>query len=173
VNLGSAQLLIRWCARACPMGIAPKPLSDPIEIGWGSISQRAVMSECHSTTTLVDARMKLSATDGSPVADPTHYCCLTGALQYLTLTRPDTAYVVQQVCLFMHDPREPHLALLKRILHYVEGTQSTGLHLSAGPVDSLTTYSDADRAGCPDSRCSTLSYCVYLGDNLVSWYSKW
>ena len=51
----------------------------------------------------------------------------------------------------MHDPREPHLALLKRILRYVKGTLSTGLHIGTGPVDRLTAYSDADWAGCPDS----------------------
>ena len=60
------------------------------------------MSECHSTTTPVDARMKLSATDGSLVTDLTHYRCLVGALQYLTLTRPGTAYAVSKsVCLCM------------------------------------------------------------------------
>ncbi|GKC72662.1 ribonuclease H-like domain-containing protein, partial [Tanacetum coccineum] len=37
-------------------------------------------------------------------------------LQYLTFTRPDISYAVQQVCLHMHDPREPHLAALKRVL---------------------------------------------------------
>jgi len=53
------------------------------------------------------------------------------------------------------------------------GTQSTGLSLNAGPIDSLTAYnSDADWAGCPDSRRLTFGYCVYLGDNLVSWCSK-
>jgi len=130
------------------------------------------MAECHSTSTPVDTRAKLSATDGAPVADATQYRSLAGALQYLTLTRPDLAYAVQQVCLFMHDPREPHLALLKRILRYVKGTLSTGLHIGAGPVSSLTAYSDADWAGCPDSRRSTSGYCVFLGDNLVSWSSK-
>jgi len=72
----------------------------------------------------------------------------------------------------MHDPREPHLALLKRILRYVKGTLSTGLHIGTGPVDRLTAYSDADWAGSPDSRRSTSGYCVFLGDNLVSWSSK-
>ena len=103
--------------------------------------QRAGMAECHSTSTPVDTRAKLSATDGAPVADATQYRSLAGALQYLTLTRPDLAYAVQQVCLFMHDPREPYLALLKRILRYVKGTLSTGLHIGAGPVSSLTAYS--------------------------------
>ncbi|WVZ53780.1 hypothetical protein U9M48_004676, partial [Paspalum notatum var. saurae] len=134
--------------------------------------QRAGMAECHSISTLVDTRAKLSATDGAPVADPTEYSSLAGALQYLTLTRPDLAYAVQQVCLFMHDPREPHLALIKRILRYVKGTLSVGLHIGTGPVQSLTAYSDADWAGCPDSRRSTSGYCVFLGDNLVSWSSK-
>jgi hypothetical protein len=134
--------------------------------------QRAGMAECHPTSTPVDTRAKLSTTDGTPVADATEYRSLAGALQYLTLTRPDLAYAVQQVCLFMHDPREPHLALLKRILRYVKGTLSTGLHIGAGPVSSFTAYSDADWAGCPDSRRSTSGYCVFLGDNLVSWSSK-
>ena len=134
--------------------------------------QRAGMSECHSTTTPVDTKAKLSATDGTPVADPSEYMSLVGALQYLTLTRPDLAYAVQQVCLFMHDPREPHMALVKRILRYVKGTLTSGLHIGAGPIDTLTAYTDADWAGCPDSRRSTSGYCVFLGDTLVSWSSK-
>nr|GEZ72600.1 ribonuclease H-like domain-containing protein [Tanacetum cinerariifolium] len=37
--------------------------------------------------------------------------------------------LVQQVCLYMHDPRELHLAALKRILRYVCGTIDHGLQL--------------------------------------------
>jgi len=130
--------------------------------------QRAGMSECHPTTTPVDSKSKLSAADGPPNDDPAFYRSLAGALQYLTLTRPDLAYAVQQVCLFMHDPREPHLALVKRILRYVKGTLTQGLHIGTGPVRSLT----ADWAGCSDSRRSTSGHCVFLGDTLVSWSSK-
>ena len=57
--------------------------------------QRAGMAECHSTTTPVDTHAKLSATAGAPVADLSTYRSLAGALQYLTLTRPDLAYTVQ------------------------------------------------------------------------------
>ena len=52
------------------------------------------MAESHSTSTLVDTHAKLSVTDGAPVADPSQYCSLAGALQYLPLTSPDLPYVV-------------------------------------------------------------------------------
>ena len=125
--------------------------------------QRAGMSECHSTTTPVDCKSKLSATDGPPVTDPSEYRSIAGALQYLTLTRPDLAYAVQQVCLFMHDPQEPHLALVKCILRYVKGTLSSSLQIGIGPVDSLTAYSDADWAGCPDSALHFWLLCLSRG----------
>jgi hypothetical protein len=72
----------------------------------------------------------------------------------------------------MHAPREPHLNLVKRILRYIKGSLDLGLRLHATPASTLTAYSDADWAGCPDTRRSTSGYCVYLGDNLVSWSSK-
>jgi hypothetical protein len=53
------------------------------------------------------------------LADPTAYRSLVGALQYLTFTGPDIAYAVQQVCLYMHDPRKVHLVAAKRILRYL------------------------------------------------------
>ena len=36
------------------------------------------------------------------------------------LTRPDITHVVQQVCLYMHDSRESHFALIKHILWYIK-----------------------------------------------------
>ncbi|KAJ9546910.1 LOW QUALITY PROTEIN: hypothetical protein OSB04_019453 [Centaurea solstitialis] len=50
---------------------------------------------------------------------------------YLTFARPDIAYVVQQVCLFMHDPRLPYFNALKCILQFLKGTLSHGLHIKA------------------------------------------
>ncbi|GJT80479.1 ribonuclease H-like domain-containing protein [Tanacetum coccineum] len=93
--------------------------------------------------------------DGSPVSDPTLYRSLAGALQYLIFTRPDLSYAVQQVCLYMHDHREPHLAALKRILRYVRDTSDYRLQLYSSSTSSLVTYSDADWAGCPTARRST------------------
>jgi hypothetical protein len=93
-------------------------------------------------------------------------------LQYLTITRPELAYTVQQICLHMHDPRECHEALIKRALRYVRGTTGLGIWLTASSSLSLRAYTDADWAGCPDTRRSTSGFCVYLGDSLISWSSK-
>jgi hypothetical protein len=134
--------------------------------------QRAGMSDCHPCTTPIDTQAKLSDIEGELVTDATDYRSLAGALQYLTLTRPDLSYAVQQICLHMHAPRQPHLALVKRVLRYVRGTLDLGLHLSASSSTALTAYSDADWAGCPDTRRSTSGYCVYYGDSLISWSSK-
>ncbi|GJZ84773.1 ribonuclease H-like domain-containing protein [Tanacetum coccineum] len=83
------------------------------------------------------------------------------------------AKLVQQICLHMHDPREPHLAALKCILRYVRGTLDFGLHLYASATTSLVGYTNVDWAGFPSTRMSTSGYYVFLGDNLLSWLSKW
>ena len=86
------------------------------------ILERAGMTDCKPCSTPVNTQTKLSVGLGDPVADPTAYRSLAGALQYLNFTRPDLTYAVKQVCLHMHDPRESHLAALKRLLRYVRGT---------------------------------------------------
>nr|CAB3501456.1 unnamed protein product [Digitaria exilis] len=135
------------------------------------ILDRTGMADCKSCTTPVDTNPKLPA-DGPPVSDASDFRSLAGALQWLTFTRPDIAYAVQQVCLHMHDPREPHLTALKRILRYIRGTLDLGLLLRPSTTADLTVYIDADWAGCPDTRRSTSGYAVFLGSNLVSWSSK-
>nr|GEX90566.1 ribonuclease H-like domain-containing protein [Tanacetum cinerariifolium] len=135
------------------------------------VLDRAGMLTCNPCRTPVDTDSKLMV-DGDLVSDPTLYHSLAGALQYLTFTRPDISYAVQHVCLFMHDPQEPHFAALKRVLRYVRGTLAYGLQLYSSSTSSLVAYSYADWAGCSTTRRYTSGYCVFLGNNLLSWSSK-
>jgi hypothetical protein len=138
----------------------------------GDVLDRAGLADCKPAPTPIDTKAKVSSTTGQPYSDPTFYRSIVGALQYLTLTRPDLSYAVQQVCLHMHSPRDVHWTLVKRILRYVRGTTHKGLQLRRSSTPSLTAYSDADWAGCPDTRRSTSGFCVFFGDSLVSWSSK-
>ncbi|GJV60945.1 ribonuclease H-like domain-containing protein [Tanacetum coccineum] len=52
------------------------------------------------------------------------------------------------------------------------GTLDFGLQLYASSTRSFVAYSDADWVDCPTNRHSTLGYCVFLGNNLLSWSAK-
>ena len=102
------------------------------------ILHHASMTNCNPCNTPVDTKPKLAADEGPPVSDPSLYRSLVGALQYLTLTRPEIAFAVQ------HDPREPYLTALKDIMHYLKGTISHDLQLNKSSITDRVAYSDAD-----------------------------
>ncbi|XP_016192159.1 uncharacterized protein LOC107633038 [Arachis ipaensis] len=75
----------------------------------------------------------------------TLYRQLVGGLVYLTVTRPDITYLVHVLSQFLSAPRTTHY---------------------------VAAYSDADWAGDPTDRGSTISYCLFLGDSLIFWRAK-
>jgi hypothetical protein len=109
---------------------------------------------------------------GAPVINPTAYRSLAGALQNLTVTRPDISYTVRYVCLHMDDPHEPHVTAAKRTLRYLRGILDHDTLLHHGSTSKLVVYTDADWAACLDTCRSTLSYVVFLGDNFIFYSSK-
>ncbi|RWR76373.1 putative polyprotein [Cinnamomum micranthum f. kanehirae] len=115
---------------------------------------------------------KLSVLDGDPLPDASEYRSAVGALQYLTWTRPDIAFAVNQVCRFMHNPTTNHWTAVKRILRYIKGTINHGLSFTKSSRLTLTCFFDADWAGNPDDRRSISGQCVFLGNNLISWSAK-
>lgn len=119
----------------------------------------------------------LTLGDSAPYNNPVQYRQIVGALQYVTLSRPDLTFAVNKVCQFMHSPTINHWSAVKRILRYLQGTSDFGLllhHKSALLLHaytdaSLTTYSDSDWAGFPGDCRSTGGFAIYIGNNLVSW----
>jgi hypothetical protein len=108
------------------------------------ILERTGMVDCKPVSTPVDTQAKVSTASDTLVADPTQFKSLTGALQYLMFTCPDIAYAIQQICLHMHDPREPHLAAMKCVLRYLRGSLDFDLHLQRSTSSKLTVYTNAN-----------------------------
>jgi hypothetical protein len=107
---------------------------------------RHYMNNCKPASTLVASGKKLSLYDGTLLPDPSQYRSIVGALQYLTFTRPDITYAVQQVCQFMHVPRDVHFQAVKRILRYLKRTIGYGVRFLPCSYPSLVCYVDADWA---------------------------
>jgi hypothetical protein len=137
-----------------------------------NILECACMQNRKPTSTPFNTKPKASANDGKPGSVGAFYHSIVDALQYLMLTHPNIAYAVNQVCLHMHTLRDVHWSLIKRILWYVCRTLSHGILIHVTSSTIMVAYSDADWAGCHDTRCSTSGYCVFLGDTLISWSSK-
>nr|GEU84450.1 uncharacterized mitochondrial protein AtMg00810-like [Tanacetum cinerariifolium] len=100
---------------------------------------------------------------GNPV-DQTDYLSKIRSLMYLTSSRPD---IVQAVCFcarYQSQPNEKHLKEVKRIFRYIRGTVNMGLWYPKGSSFELTAFSDADHAGCIDSRKSTSRGIQFQGD---------
>jgi hypothetical protein len=139
-------------------------------------SQELVQLADLTTTTSVDTPMELNVKyrrdEGELLDDPTTYRKLVGSLIYLTITRPDISYIVHIVSKFMQAPRHLHLSAVRRIIRYILGTSSRGLFFPIGSSLQLQAYSDAEWAGCPDTRKSTTGWCMFLGDALISWKCK-
>jgi len=133
------------------------------------------MEGCKLVASPMTAGSKLSRDGSCLLTNPFHYRSVVGALQYLTITRPDITFAVNKVCQFMANPREDHWLAVKRILRYLKGTVNFGLKLQALPTAapySFCAFSDADWGMDQDDRRSTSGVCVFLGSNMISWWAK-
>ncbi|KAK3012794.1 hypothetical protein RJ639_008021 [Escallonia herrerae] len=137
-----------------------------------TLLQRFDMLGANSVSTPMPSTPQPSLHHGDLLPDLTVYHSMVGALQYLTMTRPDFVYSVSIASQFMHSPRTSHLHVVKRIFRYLKGIMRHGLLLRLISDLSLIAYVDADWAECPDSRRSTSSYALFLGSNVVSWSAK-
>ncbi|GJY95749.1 retrovirus-related pol polyprotein from transposon TNT 1-94 [Tanacetum coccineum] len=115
------------------------------------IRKYCLLSSDSIDTPLVEKSKLDKDLQGKPV-DATLYHGMIGSLMYLASSRPNLIYVVCLCAQYQAKPTEKHL------------NADTGM--------SLTTYADANHAGCQDTRRSTSGSAQFLGDKLVSWSSK-
>ena len=138
------------------------------------ILSRVGMNNCKPCATPLSSTEKLSCFEGIALGseDGTKYRSIVGALQYLTLTRPDLSYSVNKVCQFLHAPTTNHWTAVKRILRYIKHTIDWGFRIRKSNTTLASAFSDADWAGSVDDRRSTGGFAVFLGDNLISWSAR-
>ncbi|GJZ12686.1 hypothetical protein Tco_0547916 [Tanacetum coccineum] len=130
------------------------------------------MESCDLVDTPMVEKSKLDEDTQGKTVDPTHYRGMVGTLMYLTSSRPDLVYAVCMCARYQAQPIKKHLHTVKRIFRYLRGTVNRGLWYSKDSAISLTAFTDADHAGCQDTRRSTSGSMQLLGDRLVSWSSK-
>lgn len=98
---------------------------------------------------------RLVPNEGPFLSNPHAYRSLVGSLHYLTLTKLDLSFAVQQECQFKSVPTD----LLLRILRNVNSTLHYGVFLQPRPL-SLSAFSDSDWAKDPFDRRSITGYMV-------------
>ncbi|GJS56080.1 ribonuclease H-like domain-containing protein [Tanacetum coccineum] len=101
---------------------------------------RAYMANCNPTRTSVDTKSKLGY-NGYPISDPTLYRSLAGGLQYLTFTRANISYAVQQ------HHRTKHIEI---DIHFVRDMVARG-QVCVLHVPSHYQYADIFTKGLPST----------------------
>jgi hypothetical protein len=106
--------------------------------------ERFHMTDCKSSPTPFLSRVKLEDSRESPLVDNTLYRQLVGSLLYLTHSISDLSYALGAISRFMQEPHELHLKAAKRILRYVHGTITFGIHYATDSTLDLIWFIDYD-----------------------------
>ena len=117
---------------------------------------------------------KLTKIGSNLFTNPTLYKSVVGALQYLTITRPEISYSMNKVCQFMANPLKSHWTTMKTILRYMKGTVLHGLHLQVvvlGQPYSVQALCDANWASNVDHWRWISGFAIYLGPYHISWWT--
>lgn len=113
------------------------------------------MPNCASIGTPMTTHSKLDLDFEGILSDQTLYCIVISSLVYLSASRPDIMFATCMCALFQAKPTELHITVVKRIFHNLKGTIHLGLCYGKEPGFRLTTFLDADNAGCNLDRRST------------------
>src|SRR4051812_7674177 len=103
--------------------------------------------------------------------DQLRYSQVIDSLMYLaSATRPDISFVVSKLSRFLSNPGDDHWHALERVLRYLKGTASYGIHYTGYPR-VLEGYSDSNWISDADEIKATSGYLFTLGGGAVSWKS--
>ena len=96
--------------------------------------------------------VKLEEAQSSPLENNTLFRRLVGCLLYSTHTWPDISYIVSVAFRHMDQPHDIHWRAEKRILKFLQGTRTHGIHYVAQSILELVGFTDSDWAGDNNDR---------------------
>jgi len=115
---------------------------------------------------------KHSHDEDTAYSDPSSYRQLIGRLLYLTNTRPDICFAVQQLSEHVSNPMEHHYRAATHILKYLKSSPAKGVFYPSTSDLKLSAFADSDWASYAITRKSITGFCAFLGPSLVSLKSK-
>jgi hypothetical protein len=100
--------------------------------------------------------------------DQLRYSQIIGSLMYLaSATRPDILFAVSKLSRFVSNPGDTHCSALERVLRYLKGTMSYGIHFTGYPR-VMEGYCDANWISNADELYATSGYMFLLRGGAVS-----
>ena len=140
------------------------------------IKQQFVLEEAKSVSTPGTKEEGRTTTDHEEPLDEeqaTRYRALTARCNYLSPDRPDVAFAVKELARNMSTPKKGDWTRLKRLGRYLIGSPRLQQWFEWQPAQrTITTYTDADWAGCKDTRRSTTGGVITIGGHVVKSWSK-
>ena len=107
----------------------------------GLVKKIGMESTTHRQTS-IGTHDKISRDEKEKYVDQTLYWSMIGSLIYLIASRPDLCCSVGICARYHANPKESHLALVKKIIKYVNKTIEFGLWYSCDSIATLMSYCD-------------------------------
>ena len=82
---------------------------------------------CSPVLTPMSTGQQLTKNSSFEISNISQYKSIIGALQYVTLTRPEITFTVNKLSQFLSNPRTTHWEACKRLLRYLKGKIHFGL----------------------------------------------
>nr|GEW03010.1 hypothetical protein [Tanacetum cinerariifolium] len=118
------------------------------------------MENYDTVPTLMVEQAKLKLDLVRKPVDHTDYRIMIGSLMYVTSSRPDIMFATCMCERYQANPNGHYVLAVKRIFRYLKGTINLGLWYPNDSGFDLTTYSDADHAGCHLDRKTESEYVI-------------
>ena len=141
------KILERFNMKNCSTSVAPIVKGDKFSL-----------SQCSKNSLEIDSMKNIP------------YASIVGSLVYLEVcTRPDIGFVIGMLGRYQSNSGLDHWKAAKKVMRYLQGTKDYMLTYRQSAHLDLIGYSDADFAGCVDSRKSTSGYIFMIVGGAIAW----